>query len=75
METMRRNITRNVTGKLESGELVFYHHETPIGRLKLPQEGIEMIQGYHLDQDAIYITGPSSYHNQYTEDCDMGWCR
>jgi hypothetical protein len=75
MEAMRRNITRNVTWKLESGELVFYHNENPIGRMKLPQEGIEMVQGYELDQDSIYLTGPGSFHNQYTEDCDMGWCR
>lgn len=70
------NITRRVTGKMEEGNIVFYHQNQPIGKMSLSGDGgLEMNDGYIIENNSIY-----SYHElpthpeSYAHNCDMGWC-
>jgi hypothetical protein len=75
-DTYRINITRKVVGRLEDGDIVLYYHKKPIGRITLSEKcGIEMAEGYVMDNDHIYVMGRYDDNmDHYTQSCDMGWC-
>lgn len=74
--TYRINITRKVVGRLKDGDIVLYYQKTPIGRIALSGEyGIEMAEGYEMDNDHIYVLGRyDDRMDHYAQSCDMGWC-
>ncbi|MBO2531632.1 Protein of unknown function [Planifilum fulgidum] len=74
--TYRINITRKVVGRFRDGDIVLYYHKQPIGRIALSEGGgIEMAEGYEMDNHHIYVLGRYDDHkDQYTQSCDMGWC-
>ncbi|WP_044642057.1 DUF2553 family protein [Risungbinella massiliensis] len=70
------NITRKVTAKMESGNMVFYHNNQAIGKMSMGGEGgLEMYDGYMMENESIYSLGEYIPHQDYyAHNCDMGWC-
>lgn len=73
-ERVRRNITRNVTGKVEKGKVTLYHNKSPIGEVDLFSDQISMYEGYEMEEDRVYVTNSQTYQEEYAQDCDLGWC-
>lgn len=71
----RVNITRNVTGKMEGGEMVLYHYRSPIGKINMQSKEVEMYDGYTMEDSHFFAVGDSRvFQNHYAHSCDMGWC-
>ncbi|TCS95931.1 DUF2553 family protein [Hazenella coriacea] len=71
----RVNITRKVTGKMEQGNMIFYHNKSPIGHMDLNTMQVEMYDGFAMEEESIYAVGDQPiYQEQYAENCDLGWC-
>lgn len=75
VEKVRRNVTRNVTGKVENGKVTLYHNKAPIGSVDLYTDQISMYNGYELEEDRVYAISEHAYQDQYAHNCDMGWCQ
>jgi hypothetical protein len=70
----RINITRKVTGRMGDGEMVLYYNKKPIGKIDLRNMGMEVVDGFEVEENSIYAVGNQFPDEHYTQSCDMGWC-
>ncbi|MBA4494839.1 DUF2553 family protein [Paenactinomyces guangxiensis] len=74
-QQQRLNITSKVTGRIEEGDFVLYHYQSPIGKINLNTKELELYDGYAMEENRIYALEDNRvFHDYYAHGCDLGWC-
>lgn len=71
------DVTDRVVGKLKNGEIELFLENSPIGKIKLPENmELQLERHYEAEQDKIYqhVTVTEGQDAKYTDCDDGGWC-
>jgi len=78
-QTMKVDVTSQIDGKLENGNIGLYLDNARVGEIALNESGqneYAMSEDYAFEGDKVYrLENPSpEKETKYVDGCDQGWC-
>ncbi|OLS34588.1 YusG family protein [Bacillus sp. MRMR6] len=78
LKKQKIDVTDRVIGKMKNGEIELYLENTPIGKITIPNNDMEVQLDHHfeVEQKKIYqhVTVTEQPDAKYTDCDDGGWC-
>jgi hypothetical protein len=76
-EKWKIDVTSQIKGHVEDGNIILTFNGKPIKRVPLEQHISEIMDGYHIENGRILKEtrfNELDVNEEYAQDCDMGWC-